>query len=526
MEILKPKEAVQFIKDGDSVVVGGSASVGEPDAILFALEEYYKETGHPKKITEIHPTVVGDQKGRGTSIFRHPGMLKRIIGSSYITARIPEICRMIDDNEIEAYNLPMGAIYHLLRLSASGTPGYITDIGIGTFVDPRFGGGKLNKCTKEDIIELIKINGKEYLFYKELPIDVAIIRGTVSDEKGNISMKEEATPLDMFGLALAAKSSGGKVIVQVKRLAEKGTLDARLINIPSSLVDYVVINPLQKQSSVYDYNPSWCGEEKEYIKEFNFLSLDIRKIILRRAAMELKKGQLVNIGSGINGLIPLIAIEEDIIDLITFSVEHGMIGGIPSSAVTKVFPAAINPEAIIDTSQQFGIYDGGLLDISFLSFAELDSKGNVNVSKFANSIPGCGGFIDIVHKTKNIVFCSSFSAGGLNAEIKNNKLKIINEGKISKIVNKVQQISFNGDLALYKKQNILYVTERAVFKLTKKGLEIIEIAPGIDLEKNILSLINFPISISENLRIMDKTIFNNANIGLREIIKKNDNRRT
>jgi len=521
LEILSPKEAVQYINDEDTVVVAGTASICEPDAILSALEERYIETGHPKDLTEIHPTVVGDRKGRGTSIFRHPGMLKRIIGSSYITKRTPELCKMINDNKLEAYTFPMGAIYHLLRMMSIGAPGYITDVGIETFVDPRLGGGRLNECTKEDLINLIELNGKKYLYYKRLPIDVAIIRGTVADGKGNISMKEEAAYLDMFGLALAAKSSGGKVIAQVKRLAQSGNLDPRLIKVPSHLIDVVVVHPSQKQSSIYDYNPSWCGEEKEFIKEFRPLSLNANKVILRRAAMELKKNQLVNIGSGINGLFPLIAIEENLMDLITFSVEHGMIGGIPASAMTDIFPAAINPDVILNTAQQFSIYDSGILDISFLSFAEIDSQGNVNVSKFADSIPGCGGFIDITHKTKNIVFCSAFSAGGLKTEITEDGLNIIKEGRVPKIVNKVQQISCSGEQAILKNQNILYVTERAVFKLTKNGLKLVEIAPGIDLKKDILSNINFPISISKNLRKIDKRIFNPDKMGLRKIIEKN-----
>jgi len=526
LKVLNPREAVEYINDGDTVVVGGASGVCEPDVILSALEQRFLKKGHPKNLTEIHPAVVGEREGRGQSIFSHPGMLKRIIGSAYINERAPELCRMINNNEIESYNFPMGAMYHIMRMMSIGFPGYITDIGLGTFIDPRFGGGKLNECTKEDLVELIEINKKEYLYYKQLPIDVAILRGTVADEKGNISMREEPIPLDMFGLALATKFCGGKVLVQVRDLAQNGSLDPRFIKIPSHLVDFVIVDSLQKQSSKQSSscsrNFSLCREGRGWIKDYKPLPLDIRKVILRRAAMELRKGQLVNIGAGINAKLPLIAIEEDVMDFITFSVEHGMIGGIPARAITDIipFPVSFNPEAILDTAQQFSIYDAGLLDISFLSFAELDSQGNVNVSQYSDKIPGCGGLIDITHKAKNIVFCGTFSAKGLKVEINRKGLKLIKEGRIFKIVDKVQRISFSGEQALLKGQNILYITERAVFKLTREGLKLVEIAPGIDSKKNILSNIPFPISISKNLCTMNRIIFNPNKMGLKKIVKK------
>lgn len=298
LQVLSPEDAVGLIKDGDTLVVGGCASVCEPDALLAALEKRFVETGHPRDLTEVHPTMVGDRIGRGISIFGHAGMLKRIIGGSYVSQRAPEVCRMILDNEIEAYNLPMGALYFLMRAIGAGSPGYITDVGIGTFVDPRFGGGKLNTRTTEDLVTLIEISGKEYLMYKSFPIDVVFIRGTAADEHGNISMDEEASVLDMFGLALAGKASGGKVIVQVKRLAKAGSLDPRLVKVPGHLVDVVVVNASQRQSSAFEYNPAWSGGAREWVIGPDILPLDARKVILRRAALELQKGQLSTLGLG------------------------------------------------------------------------------------------------------------------------------------------------------------------------------------------------------------------------------------
>lgn len=507
VKVLSSKEAVGLIKDGDTLVVGGCASVCEPDALLAALEERFVETGHPRDLTEVHPTMVGDRVGRGISVFSHPGMLKRIIGGSYVSQRAPEVRRMIFDNEIEAYNLPMGALYFLLRAIGSGSPGYLTEVGIGTFVDPRCGGGKLNTCTTEDLVTLVEIAGKEYLMYKSFPVDVVFIRGTAADENGNISMDEEAASLDMFGLALAGKACGGTVIAQVKRLVKAGSLDPRLVRVPGHMVDAVVLSPSQRQSSAFDYNPSWSGGARECITRLDPLPLDEHKVILRRAALELRKGQLVNIGFGLPGTLPRIAIEEGIFDSITFSIEHGMIGGIPSSTLTSVFPAAVNPEVIVDTAQQFSVYDGGLLDITFLGFAQFDRHGNVNVSKFASAIPGCGGFIDITHKTRRIVFCGTFTAGGLEVAVDTSGVKVVKEGAIRKIVGDVEQVTLNGELAAAKGQEILYVTERCVFKLTQEGPVLVEIAPGIDLERDIISLVEFPIPVSEDLRTMDARIF-------------------
>lgn len=514
IKVLTPDEAINLIEDGDTLVVGGCASVCEPDQLLAALEARFVETGHPKDLTEIHPTMVGDRVGRGISVFSHPGMLKRIVGGSYVSQRAPEVRRMILDNEIEAYNLPMGALYSVLRAIGSGSPGYLTEVGIGTFVDPRHGGGKLNTCTTEDIVSLVEIAGKEYLFYKSFPVNVVFIRGTQADEKGNIAMDEEAAILDMFGLALAGKACGGKVIAQVKRIVKAGSLDPRLVQVPGHMVDAVVLSPSQKQSSAYDCNPSWSGSARERTPRFEPAILNERAIVLRRAALELRKGQLVNIGFGLPGALPRTAIEEGIFDSVTFSVEHGMIGGIPASAVSNVFPAAVNPEVLVDTAQQFSIYDGGLLDISFLGFAQFDQHGNVNVSKFASAIPGCGGFIDITHKTKKIVFCGTFTSGGLEVEIGSCGVRVVQEGKIQKIVDNVEQITFNGKLAAAKGQEVLYVTERAVFQLTEAGPVLTEIAPGIDLKQDILAKIDFPIGVSDDLRQMDNRIFRAGSMGL------------
>ena len=439
--------------------------------------------------------------------------MKRVIGGHWGLA--PKIGRLASLNLLEGYNLPQGVATHLLRDIAAGKPGTITHIGLHTFIDPRMEGGKLNETTAEDIIELISLNGQEWLFYKAFPVNVALLRGTTADRNGNIGMEKEAATIEALAAAQAARNSGGIVIVQVERVTDSRIPDPKLVIIPRTLVDFVVKakpeNHMQTWSS--EYNPSFTGEAAVAESVSIPMPLNERKIIARRSAAELTPDATVNLGIGIPEGIVSVAGEEGLAEEIVLTVESGAIGGLPAGGLS--FGASSNPEAVISHPSQFDSYDGGGLNIAFLGLAQVDREGNVNVSKLGKKIIGCGGFIDITQGTKNIVFCGTFTYSGLEVKIEDGKLKIISEGKLRKFIDRVEQITFNGKYAAEKEQKILYVTERAVFELKKEGLELIEIAPGIDLEKDILGQMEFKPQISGALKQMDPRIFRDGPMGLK-----------
>ncbi|RKL61839.1 acyl CoA:acetate/3-ketoacid CoA transferase [Thermoanaerobacteraceae bacterium SP2] len=503
-KLMTPEEAVKLIKDGDTVAAMGSGGgVFEPSLIYEKLEERFLKSGHPCNLTLVHTSGFGDKKETGINRFAHEKMVKRVIGGHWGWS--PKMAELANENKIEAYNLPQGVMTQLYREIAAKRPGLITHIGLGTFVDPRVEGAKLNSITKEDLVKLVEIEGKEFLFYKSFPINVAILRGTTADEDGNITMEEEPAFLEALALAQAARNSGGKIICQVKYLAKSNTLNSRDIKIPGILVDAVVLNKGQWQTVEGEFNPGFSGRIKVPLEQLPPMKLDERKIIARRAAMELTPGAIVNLGFGMPDGVASVAAEEGIIDYITLTVEHGIIGGVPASGA--IFGVAMNPRAVIDEPSQFDFYSGGGLDITFLGMAQCDREGNVNVSKFGKNIAGSGGFIDISQPTKKAVFCGTFMAGGLKVELHDGTLKIINEGKYKKIVDKVDQITFSGKRAREVGQKVLYVTERAVFELTDQGVMLKEIAPGIDLERDVLSKMDFKPVIDENLKLMDSRIF-------------------
>ena len=505
-------ETVKMIRNGSTVAIGGFIGTGHPEEITSQIEKSYLDQGFPKELTIVYAAGQGDSKEKGLNHLGHEGLIAKVIGGHWGLA--PKLQKLALDNKVQAYNLPQGVISHLFRDIAAKRIGTITHVGLKTFVDPRVEGGKLNDITKEDIIKVINIEGKERLLYKAFPIDVSIIRATYADEKGNLSFEKEATTLESISIAQAAKNSGGIVIAQVESVVKYGSLDPKLVKIPGIYVDAVVIAQSENHMQTFSeqFNPAYCGMIKTILDTNKNMNLDERKIISRRAAMELIPNSIVNLGIGVPEGVASVANEEGIADMMTLTVEAGPVGGVPASGLS--FGASLNPECILDQPYQFDFYDGGGLDIAFLGLAQCDKKGNVNVSKFGPKIAGCGGFINITQNAKKVIYCGTFTAGGLKVSVTDDNLLIEQEGRTIKFIDEVEQITFSGEYAKEIEQQVLYITERAVFELSKKGVTLIEIAPGIDLNKHILNEMQFKPIISENLKIMDKRIFREEVMGI------------
>lgn len=514
-KFITAKEAIDFIKNGDTVIVTGFVGNGVPEELLEALSQRYQQTQTPKNLTFMYAAGQGDGKERGLNRIAHEGLVKRVVGGHWNLA--PKLGKLAIENKIEAYNLPQGTITHWFREIAGKKPGVITKVGLNTFVDPRVEGGKINDVTKEEIVEVLNFNGEEWLWYKPFKVDVAFIRATYADKRGNLSFEKESVLVETLPAAQAVKACGGIVIAQVEKVVENDTLDCKAVQVPGISVDYVVecsdVDELHKQTNASIYNPAYSGQERVQLSSLKPMELDERKIIARRAAMELPADAAVNLGIGMPEGVAMIAAEEGIGDTMTLTVEAGPIGGVPAGGGD--FGSATNAVAIMKQHEQFDFYDGGGLDITFLGLAETDAKGNLNVSKFKGRVAGCGGFINISQNTHNVVFCGTFTAGGLKVEIKDGKLHILEEGRNKKFLKQVEQITFSGDYANKVGQNVLYITERAVFKLTADGLELIEIAPGVDLDKDILAQMEFKPIISKDLKEMDARIFKPEPMGLK-----------
>ncbi|MEM3713109.1 MAG: acyl CoA:acetate/3-ketoacid CoA transferase [Thermoproteota archaeon] len=511
------EKAVSYIKDGDTIGLTGFTGANFPEEVILALRDRFLTTGNPRNLTIVTAAGTGDGSGnRGIDLIAYEGLIKRLIFSH--CGLLPRISRLIVENKILAYNFPQGVISQLFREIAGRRPGLITKIGLYTYVDPRIEGGKVNDLTKdsEDLVQIILLNGEEYLLYKSFPINVGIIRGTTADEAGNISMEREGFTLENLSIAQAAKNSGGIVIAQVERVAKRGSLPSRMVKIPGIFVDYVVVAKPEHhwQSAVEPYNPAISGEIKIPLERIRAESLNERKIIGRRALMELRPNYVVNLGIGIPESVSEVAAEEGVSDLFTLTVESGIVGGVPLGG--KYFGLGVNFDAIIDQQYMFDFYDGGGLDIAFLGFAQVDEKGNVNVSKFGGRYVGCGGFINISQSTRKVVFCGTFTAGGLVTEVKNGKLKIIKEGAFKKFVKSVEHITFSGEYASKQNKEVMFITERAVFKLGKRTLILKEIAPGIDIDRDILENMDFKVEIPDEVKFMDERIFREEKMNIRD----------
>ena len=519
-KIVSAEDAVRLIHDGDTVATGGFAGVGFAEEIAVTIEKAFLEsrsddpgTSSPRNLTLVFAAGQGDFATRGLNHLSHPGLVARAIGGHFGAS--PKLARMAVSGEMEAYNLPQGVISHLFRDIAAGKPGHLSRVGLGTFVDPRLGGGKVNERTQADLVELISLGGEEYLFYKSFPIDVTILRGTTADPEGNITMEREALTLDGLAMAMAARNSGGIVIVQVERIAASGTLNPRQVKIPGVLVDCVVVARPEYHQQTYQhaYNPAYAGEIRVPLDDLEVMPLSVRKVIARRAAMELRPNVVVNLGIGMPEGVASVAGEEKISDLMTLTAEPGVIGGVPAGGLN--FGAAVNPQAIIDQAYQFDFYDGGGLDVAFLGLAQADKAGNLNVSRFGPRMAGAGGFINISQNAKKLVFVGTFCAGDLDIAVEGGQLHIRQDGEHMKFVDEVDQRTFSGPLAAATGKEVLYVTERCVLRLTSDGLEVTEIAPGVDLQRDVLDRMAFRPILREP-RLMDARIFQPEPMELRE----------
>jgi propionate CoA-transferase len=501
-KFVKSSEIASVIKDNATIYTPGFGLAGFAEEVAIAIKESFLATGHPCNLTVYHSAGIGNTKDRGIHHFAHEGLLKRIVAGHFGIGG-PNINKLIMENKIEAYNLPQGVLSVLARNIAGRRPGVLSKVGLGTFVDPRVEGGKITTKATEDLVQVVDFDGEEWLYYKAPKVDVAMIRGSEADENGNITLDREGVLLEAISIAQAAKACGGIVIAQVENIVKAGSLHPKQVKVPGLVVDYVIVaKPENHYQTMGTYfNQAFAGDIKIPVASLKSLELDDRKIIARRAAMELIPGAAVNLGIGMPEGVAAVAAEEKVDYLMTLTTEAGAIGGIPAAGLD--FGHAVNAQAMIEQPFQFDFYDGGGIDVAL---AQMDRHGNINVSKFGPKTAGCGGFINITQNAKKVVYCGTFTAGGLAIEAKDGNLTIKQEGKNKKFLQDVEQITFSGNYAVKVGQPVVYITERAVFRLTPDGVELSEVAPGIDIEKDILAHMDFK-PVMRNVKMMDSGIF-------------------
>ena len=504
-QVITAAEAAELVHDGDVVALTGFGMSCVNEEVLISVEQRFLAEGAPRNLTAMHASAVGNRRDKGMSHWGHEGLIKRRIGGIAIAS--PALAALIEADGCEAYNLPQGVIAQLYREIAAKRPGVITKVGLGTFVDPRVEGARMSASAVEDIVQVIELAGEEWLFYPSFPLDVGLIRGTVADEDGNLTLDHESLKMEVLPLAQAVHNSGGIVIAQVETVAARGTLDPNNVRVPGILVDYIVVsepaNHFQTENT--HFNPAFSGQVKIPLSAVATIPLSDRKVIARRCAMELQPGAILNLGVGIPAEVGSIVAEEGISDQIMLTTEAGAIGGVPAGL--KDFGHAYNPQALVDMHSQFDFYDGGGLDVAVLGLAQTDAVGNVNVSKFGNRVAGCGGFINICGSAKTLIFAGTFTAGGLQVEVGDGEVRIVTEGRGRKFLEQVQQITFSGPYSVPRGQRVLYVTERCVFELVDGVMTLIEVAPGIDLQTQILDQMGFAPAISPDLTSMPSGIF-------------------
>lgn len=515
-KFIKANEVPKLIKDGADVLLDGFVTIGVPEEIYYEIEKSFLETGSPKDLRIMFAAGFGNAKaGTGLNRFAHKGMIRRVIGGHWGLA--PELGNLANANELTGYNFPQGVIAQMFRDMAANKPGTISHVGLGTFVDPELQGGKINSITTENLVEKLHLNGRDVLFFKGQKGDIALLKGTTADCEGNISLEEEPLSLEMLSIATAVRNNGGIVIVQVKNKLEDGYVQPKDVKIPGVMVDYVVVaenKEFHKQTLVEEFNEKFVTRKKVESHEGKSVALDERKIVARRCAMLLTRDKkILNYGIGMPEVIADVLNEEGQEEYFVPTVEPGAIGGTPAGGAN--FGASVYPRAIVDQPYQFDFYDGGGIDAAFLGLAQCDKYGNINVSKFGPKIAGGGGFINITQNAKEVVFCGTFTAGGLDITVSDRKLVIKNEGKIKKFISDVEQITFSGNLAKENGKKVTYVTERAVFELRKEGVTLVEIAPGVDLEKDILAQMDFAPIVADDLKLMDSRIFRDEKMGLK-----------
>lgn len=509
---MTPEAAVALVADDATLAVGGTGSLLQvPETLLAALERRWERDGGPRDLDVVHVMGLGDHEGRGIDHIAIPGLVRRFIGSHFVLS--PREQSVIARDEVEAVGLPAGTISLLYREIAARRPGLFTDIGLGTFVDPRQQWGRMNSRTRTGLSELVTVGGEEWLFYPRFDIDIAFLRATEADPDGNVSMDDEAAIGDNLTIAQAVRNSGGIVVVEVKRLVERGAIPAGRVRVPGPLVDHVVLTDYPNQTPITVTDARRTGAEANVVTEVESLPFDQRKVVARRAAIELHEGDLANLGVGMANGISYVALEEGFLDRFTLTVEQGIFGGLPGVGLDS--GTAINPSSIVDMPGQFDLYDGGGLDFAGLAYAEIDRHGNVNVAAAGDKPIGPGGFIDISQKARTLVFCGTLRGGGLRVRLDDGRLAITEEGRYAKFVDEFSHISFSAERAVASGQRVLYVTERAVFRLTSGGVELIEIAPGADLRRDVLDQMDFvPLMRSAPAR-MDPALFSSEPAGLK-----------